>query len=154
MYTVLDHTQTGLRPILQIPGRLMKLRSTELQIMSWYMKQTTSITSGALVHHLMRPGTGVCIFGLVGDVHSEARCASAPEAAAWLWRNDMMHSSGSFVSQAQTSSSSGRVKHGLLPPDLTSPTPVLQEQDKSSPSTLFILRDARFCAKKLKILCK
>jgi len=80
--TVLDHTQTGLRPILQIRGRLMKLRSTELQIMSWYIKQTTSITSGALVHHLMRPGTGVCIFGLVGDVHSEARCASAPEAAA------------------------------------------------------------------------
>jgi len=82
----------------------------------------TNITSGALVHHLMRPGTGVCIFGLVGDVQSVARCASA---AAWLWRNDTRHSWGSFISQAQTSSSSGRVKHGLLPPDLTSPTPAL-----------------------------
>jgi len=60
------------------------------------------------------------MFGLVGDVHSAARCDSAV-AAALLRCNDARHSCGSLVNQAQTSSSSGLVRYALLPPDFTSP---------------------------------
>jgi len=89
--------------------------------MNWN-KKITNITSGALLHHLIRPGTGVCMFGLVGDVQSVVRCESTPVATAWLWCNDTRHSCGSLVNQPQTSSSSGRVTHGLLPPNFASPT--------------------------------
>jgi len=85
------------------------------------VQEMTNITSGALLHHLMRPGMGVCMLGLVGDVQSEGRRQSAP-AAAWLRRNDTRHIWGSWVNQSQTSSSSGRVKHGFRPPYFTSPT--------------------------------
>jgi len=44
-------------------------------------KIINDITSEALMHHLMRPGTGFCMFGFVSDVQSVACCASDTTAA-------------------------------------------------------------------------
>lgn len=69
-------------------------------------------TTGDVVHHRTRPGTGVCVFGFVGDVHKAARWDCA--YWRWTWYIEMRHSWGSIVSQSQINCSSCSGNSGLF----------------------------------------
>ena len=62
--------------------------------------------------HLTSPGTGVCVFGFVGDVHSVVRCGCS--SAFWEWLSETRHSFGSARIHSVKSSSRSFVMPGLL----------------------------------------
>lgn len=62
--------------------------------------------------HFTSPGTGVCVFGFVGDVHNVVRCGCS--SAFWEWLSETRHNLGSDNIHSVKSSSRSFVTPGLL----------------------------------------